>query len=128
MSCTLDASAKIYSYRVDKVYSDMLKIMSFNEGKAGKGKGHASGSEGEGEDSDDEEGSGKRKGKLRKGEEADPEIVTKRRASAFEPHESTDRDPLSDPKFKAEWEKVTCSIFFFSFIRGSIYSLQHNFL
>lgn len=28
MSCTLDASAKIYSCRVDKVYSDMMKIMS----------------------------------------------------------------------------------------------------
>ncbi|KAF6199454.1 hypothetical protein GE061_007480 [Apolygus lucorum] len=28
MGFTLDASAKIYSYRVDKVYSDMMKIMS----------------------------------------------------------------------------------------------------
>lgn len=31
MSCTLDASAKIYSYRVDKVYADMVKVISGKE-------------------------------------------------------------------------------------------------
>ena len=46
MSCTLDASAKIYSYRVDKVYTDMLKILSNKDSKPSKVD----------KDSDDEEG------------------------------------------------------------------------
>lgn len=31
MGCTLGASAKIYSHRVDKVYTDMVKIVSGKE-------------------------------------------------------------------------------------------------
>uniref|UniRef100_A0A0A9YMD0 Condensin complex subunit 2 n=2 Tax=Lygus hesperus TaxID=30085 RepID=A0A0A9YMD0_LYGHE len=57
MGFTLDASAKIYSYRVDKVYSDMMKVMSgkmFKETEEGGEEGAAEDGEGpvEGEDDD----------------------------------------------------------------------------
>jgi hypothetical protein len=49
MSCTLDASAKIYSHRVDKVYTDMLKILSNKDSKPSKDDEESGDEDNEGE-------------------------------------------------------------------------------
>ncbi|KAK9496402.1 hypothetical protein O3M35_013306 [Rhynocoris fuscipes] len=65
MSCTLDASAKIYGYRVDKVYSDMMKLMSGKVWSDDEADG-TDGDDNADREDDDEENVPKKKKKLDK--------------------------------------------------------------
>lgn len=62
MGYTLDASAKIYSYRVDKVYADMMKVMSGKVFQEVEGDGESKGDE----EGDEENGEATPKKKRKK--------------------------------------------------------------
>lgn len=103
MSCTLGASAKIYAHRVDKVYADMIKIVS---GKGGEIEvDESSGDENEGDGAD--------------------EPVTSKRKKAH--NDSSDEEVEEDDR-KIDMEKMLLSETQLDKSKGEVEPLEKTYL